>query len=124
MMRRSAPSVIRTGEDASPDARFSAGDEVAPGDGELLGRGVARQRDEFEAVPQGRGDTEPLVGGGQEEDLGEVERQLDERVPEPGLLHRVQSLEEDRGGVAADLVDLVQHEDRVAVPRPPQLPED
>ncbi len=57
------------------------------------------------------------VGGGDEEHLGEVERHLQVVVLEGVVLLRVEHLEQRRARVAAevhaDLVDLVEHEDRV-----------
>ena len=99
-------------------------DEVRSGDGDLLGLGVARQLDDLEAVPQGRRDPGPLVGGRDEEDLRQVERQLGERVAETALLFRIEHFEEHRGRRGPDLVHLVQHDDRVSVPDPPELAED
>ncbi|MCY4029885.1 MAG: hypothetical protein OXH75_26660 [Acidobacteria bacterium] len=63
---------------------------MRPGDGDLLGLGVARQFDDLEAVPQGRWDPEPLVGRGDEEDLRQVERELDKRVSGAALLFRIE----------------------------------
>ena len=58
-----------------------------------------------------------LVGRGDEQHAGEVDGHLQVVVPKPVVLGRVEDLEERGGRVALvssrDLVDLVQHEDRV-----------
>ena len=94
------------------------------GDGDLLGLGVARQLDDLEAVLQRRRDLRPLVRGRDEEDLRQVEGDPDERVAKTALLLRIEYLEEHRGGRWPDLVHLVEHDDRVSVPDPPELAED
>ena len=57
------------------------------------------------------------VGGGDEQHLGQVERHVEVVVREGVVLLRVEHLEQRRGGVAAEvgaeLVHLVEHEDRV-----------
>ena len=99
-------------------------DEMGRGDGDLLGLRVARQLDDLETVAQRRRDLVPVVRGRDEQDRGQVERQLDERVAEAPLLGRVEHLEEDRRRVVSDLVDLVEHEHRVSVAHAPQLAQD
>ena len=89
-------------------------DQVRLGDGDLLGLGIAGQVDELEPVAQGRRDPGRLVRRGDEQHLGQVERQLDERVAEAVVLRRVEHFEQDGGRVGAELVDLVEHEDRDA----------
>ena len=62
------------------------------------------------------------VGGRDEQDLGEVERDIQVDVPEAGVLLGVEELEQGRRRVAvivraaADLVDLVEDDDGVADP--------
>ena len=72
-------------------------DQVRPGDGDLLGLGVAGQVDNLEPVAQRRQDAVRVVGGGDEEYLGQVEGQLDEGVAEAVVLGRVEHLEQDGG---------------------------
>lgn len=79
---------------------------MRPGDGDLLGLGVAGQVDDLEAVAQRRQDAVRVVRSGDEEDLGQVERQLDEGVAEAVVLGRVEHFEQDGGRVRAELVDL------------------
>jgi len=71
---------------------------MAPGDLDLLGLGVAREADDLEAVLQGVGDAVQRVGGGDEEDGGQVEVDIEIVVGEVLVLFRVQDLEEGRGG--------------------------
>ena len=99
-------------------------DQVRPGDGDLLGLGVAGQVDDLEPVAQRRPDAIRVVGGGDEEDLGQVEGQLDEGVAEAVVLGRVEHLEQDRGRLSAELVELVEHEDRVLAADAAQLAQD
>ena len=99
-------------------------DQVRPGDDQLLGLGVAGQVDDLEPVAQRRPDAVRVVGGGDEEDLGQVERQLDESVAEAVVLGRVEHLEQDGGRVRAELVELVEHEDRVLAADAAQLAQD
>ncbi len=94
------------------------GHEEELGDLELLLLDVARELDDLHAVLERRRDGVHEVGGGDEHDLGEVEGHLEVVVAEGVVLLGVEDLEQGGGGVAAevdaDLVDLVQHEDRVA----------
>ena len=68
----------------------------------------------------GAGDGVEHVGGGDEQHAGQVEVDLEVVVPERVVLGRVEHLEQGRRGVAppvaADLVDLVEQEDRVHGP--------
>ncbi len=79
---------------------------------------VAGEFDRLHPVQQRDRDRVEDVGGGDEEDLGEVELEVEVVVAEGVVLGRVEDLEHRRGGVAAEvgahLVDLVDHEDRVA----------
>ncbi len=99
-------------------------DQVRPGDGDLLGLGVAGQVDDLEAVAQRRQDAVRVVGSGDEEHLGQVDGQLDEGVAEAVMLGRVEHLEQDGGRLGAELVDLVEHEDRVLATDAAQLAQD
>ncbi len=91
--------------------------QVAAGDVELLLLGVAGEADDLHPVEERPGDRLQDVRGRDEEDLGEVERQVEVVVPERVVLGRVEHLEHRRGGVAAvvgaHLVDLVDHHHRV-----------
>ena len=91
--------------------------QVVACDGHLLGHGVAVEADDLHAVQQRAGDRLGLVGGRDEDDLGQVELDVEVVVAERGVLRRVQDLEQGRAGVAApvgaDLVDLVEEDDRV-----------
>ncbi len=92
-------------------------DQVAVGDEQLLLLGVAGQVDHLHPVGQGRGDGVEQVGRGDEHDPREVERHVQVVVGEGVVLLRVEHLQQGRGGIAAevgaDLVHLVEHEDRV-----------
>ncbi len=96
---------------------YLAGEEVAAGDLQLLVLGVAGQLDDLHAVAQRPGDRVLDVGGADEEDAGEVERHVQVVVGERVVLRGVEHLEQGRGGIApevdAQLVDLVQHHERV-----------
>src|SRR4051794_10191312 len=91
--------------------------QVAAGDRGLLGGRVAVEADDLHAVEQRAGDRLGLVGRRDEHDLGEVELDVEVVVAERRVLRRVEHLEQGRAGVAApvgaDLVDLVEEDDRV-----------
>ena len=95
-----------------------ARDQVAAGDVALLVERVAGQLDRLHPVLERAGDRVEDVRGGDEEDLGEVELEVEVVVAEGVVLGRVEHLEHRRGRVAAEvgahLVDLVDHEDGVA----------
>ena len=59
-----------------------------------------------------------------EQHLGQIERQLHERVAEARVLFRIEHLEQHRRRRRADLVELVEHEHRVPAAHPPQLAQD
>src|ERR1039458_2858593 len=92
-------------------------DEVAEGDDHLFLFGVAFERDDFHAVAQGVGHGVEDVGGGDEEDLGEVKGNIQVVVAVGEILLGVEDFEEGAGRVAAEiaaqLIDFVEHEDRV-----------
>ena len=102
------------------------GDDVLLGDQRLLLLAVAGKLEHFHPVQQGGGDRLEHVGGGDEHDLGEVEVDVEVMVAEGGVLLRVEDLEQGGRGVApkigAQLVDLVEHEDRVVGRRPCECP--
>ena len=92
-------------------------DQVAEGDDHLLLLGVAFERDDLHAVAQGVGYGVEHVGGGDEQDFGKVERDIEVVVAEGGVLLGVEHFEQGAGRVAAEiaaeLIDFVEHEDRV-----------
>ena len=97
--------------------RHLLGDEEPPADLDLLLLGVAGQLDDLHPVAQGGRDRVEQVAGRDEQHLAQVERHLEVVVLEGVVLLRVEDLEQGRARVApevhADLVDLVEHEDRV-----------
>ncbi len=84
---------------------------------DLLVLGVAGQGDDLHPVAERSRDRVEEVAGGDEQHLAEVERHLQVVVLERVVLLRVEDLEQGRARVAPevhpDLVDLVEHEDRV-----------
>ena len=92
-------------------------EQVVARDRDLLLFGVAVEADQLHAVEQRRGDRLRHVGGRDEQHLGEVEVDLEVVVAERVVLRRVEHLEQRRRRVAppvaADLVDLVEHDHRV-----------
>src|SRR5579875_3469050 len=103
--------------------RQMAPHQVVEGDRELLVLGVAGDLDDLEPVQEGRGDAHRDVGGTDEEDPREVEGDVQVVVEEGVVLLGVEHLQEGRRRVSAEvhpqLVQLVQHEDGVSRPRPP-----
>ncbi|MNK67791.1 hypothetical protein D3C87_871360 [compost metagenome] len=94
------------------------GNEVAAGDLALLRMGIAGELEDLHPVAQGGKDRVEHVGGRDEENLREVEGQVQVVIAEVEVLGGVQHFEQGRGGVPAQeirsqLVDLVEHEDRV-----------
>ncbi len=94
-----------------------AREQVVAGDDDLLVLGVAVEADQLHAVEQRLGDGFEHVGRGEEHHVGQVELDLQVVVAEGVVLRRVQHLEQGRRRVAAevgaDLVDLVEQDDRV-----------
>ena len=93
------------------------GNEVAPRDLDLLLFRVPRQLDDLHAVAQRLRYAGQHIGRGHEHDVGQVEGQIDEVIGKSVVLLRVEHFEQRRGRVSpeipAELVYLVQHEDRV-----------
>ena len=91
--------------------------QVMLGDSELFLGDVARQADHVHTVEQWPGDCVELVGGADEQDLGQVHAHVQVVVQEFPVLFRVQGFKQCGGRVAleggADLVDLIQHDYRV-----------
>ena len=100
--------------------------EVAARDRDLLVDRVAVEADDLHPVEQRAGDRLGDVRGGDEDDLGEVELDVEVVVAERVVLRRVEHLEQRRRRVAApvgaDLVDLVEHDHRVHRPGVAQRP--
>src|SRR5699024_6871389 len=90
------------------------GQQVAVGDLKLLLIGVAGQLDDLHRVQQGPGDGGGGVGGGDEQDLAQVQGNLQEVVPEGVVLLAVQHLQQGGGRISpvvvAQLVDLIQEQ--------------
>ncbi len=105
-----------------------AGHQIALGDLELVLGDVAGDLQDLHAVAQRRRDGVQHVGGGDEDHLGEIKGQVQVVVAEGVVLLRVQHLQEGAAGIAtevvAQLVYLVQHEDRVLGARPPERLDD
>jgi hypothetical protein len=91
--------------------------QVVARDGQLLGGDVAAQADGLHAVEQWPGDGVELVRGTHEQHLRQVEADVEVMVKKLAVLLRIEHLEQGRGGVAlvgrTDLVDLVEHDQRV-----------
>ncbi len=113
----SASSATLTSSAVSPARSSCRGQQVVPGDGDLLVLGVAVQRDQLHPVQQRAGDGVHHVGGGQEQHVGQVEVDLQVVVAEGVVLRRVEHLQQGGGRVAGvaggQLVDLVEQHDRV-----------
>ena len=82
---------------------------------------VAGEADDLHAVEERRLDRLEHVGGGDEHHLRQVVRDAEVVIDEAEVLLRIEHLEQRRRRIAAevgaDLVDLVEHEDRIARPR-------
>ena len=93
------------------------GQQVALGNVELLGAGIAGQLDHIHTVIEGAGDGRGIVGRCDKQHLAQIERDIQIVVLEGAVLLGVQHLKQCAGGVAlviaCQLVDLVQQNDRV-----------
>ena len=91
--------------------------EVAASNLELLRLRVARQFDDFQAVAQRRMNRLQPVGGGDEKNSRQVEWQIEVVIGEGAILRRIKDFQQRRcrvtAEVGADLVQLVQQDDRV-----------
>ena len=99
-------------------------DQILSGDPDLLLVRVPGQHQDLHPVTQGPGDGVECVGGGDEQYLRQVEGHREVVVHEGVVLGRIQHLQQ-RGGwitapVRSDLVDLVEHEDRITCLRSPE----
>ena len=84
---------------------------------QLLFLGVAGDLEHFHAVAQRRRNRVEHVGGRDEQHLRQIERHVEVVIAERVVLLRIEHFEQRRRGVAAEigaeLVDLVEDEDRV-----------
>ena len=94
-----------------------AWDQITVGNLELLLLDVAGELDDLHAIQQGRRNRAEVIGGGHEHDLREIERQLEVMIAEGVVLLRIEHLQHGRSRIAAEigveLVDLVEHEERI-----------
>ena len=92
-------------------------DQVIGGDLQLLFLGVAGDLEHFHAVAQRRRNRIEHVGRGDEQHLRQIERHVEIVIAERVVLLRIEHLEQRRRRIAAEvgaeLVDLVEDEDRV-----------
>ena len=99
-----------------------ASQQVVARDRDLLVLGVAVEADDLQPVEQRPGDRVEHVGGREEQHVGQVEVDLEVVIAERVVLRGVEHLEQRRRRVAApvgaELVDLVEHDDRVHRARP------
>ena len=102
--------------------------QIVLGDLQLLQLRVPGDLDHFHTVHQSRRNGLKVVGGGDEEDIGEVELNIQIPVDELLVLLRVEDFQEGRGGISSEigghLVHLVQEEDGVSGPGPLDLVND
>ena len=84
---------------------------------QLLFFAVALQFDDLHAIAQGLGDGVKHVRRGDEKNLRQVEGDVEIVVAEARVLLGIERFEQSRSGiaaeVAADLVDFVEHENRI-----------
>ena len=103
------------------------GDQVALGDLDLLVLGVAFEPDDLHPVEQRLRHVE-RVGGGDEHHVRQVVVQLEIMVLEAAVLLGIEHLQQRRRGIAAEilaeLVDLVEQEQRIAGPGLLQIGDD
>ena len=90
------------------------GQQVALGDVEFFGAGIAGQLNDVHTVVQGTGNGRGIVGGGDEQHLAQIKRYIEIIILKGAVLLRVQHLQQCAGGVALvvarQLVDLVQQD--------------
>ena len=93
------------------------GDQILERDVNLLFFRVSLQFDDLHAVAQRFRDRIEHIGGGDEQHLRQIERNVQIIIPERRVLFGVQGFQQGRRWVAAkiapDLVDFVEHEDRI-----------
>ena len=122
MILRIAASVIARSCGVRPCSVELLGDDVLLRDQRLLFLAVARELEHLHPVEQRRGDRLEHVRRGDEHDLRQVEIDVEVMVAERRVLLGVEDFQQRGRGVAAEvgaeLVDLVEHEDRVVRARP------
>jgi len=93
------------------------GQQMLLGDLKLFLVGIAGQLNDLHTIQQRPRDSPQHVGGGDEHDAAQVNRDLQKMIPESVVLLAVKYLQQRRGGVAphiaGQLIDLVQHQQRV-----------
>src|SRR5216683_697385 len=104
------------------------GKKISPRDVQLLLLGVAGQRENLHPVLKRDGNGVDGIGRADEHHPGEIEWNPEVGIHEGLVLRRVKHLEQRGGGIAleagAHLVDLIEHEHRVAGFGPPQSLDD
>src|SRR5581483_2886877 len=97
-------------------------DQILKRDMDLLFLRVALQFDDLHAVAQRLSDGIEHVRGGDKQHLGKVERHVQIVVAEGGILLGIERLQQSRAWIAAevppDLVNFIEHEDRIFGLRP------
>ncbi len=92
--------------------------EISARDLQFLAVGVAGEGNDFHAVAHRFRDAFNVVGRGDENDLREIERHIEVTIDKGVVLPRIEHFEQRARRIAAeigaDLVDLVQHHDRIA----------
>ena len=116
--RRSRLRVIAHCRAVSPLAFELLRHQVLARDRDFLGLRVAGEVDDLHAIAQRRRDRVQLVGRRDEEHFAQIERQVEVVVAERVVLLGVEHFEQRRRRIAAEigahLVDLVDHDQRVA----------
>src|SRR6266446_5341148 len=103
-------------------------DEITFRDLELLALGVTGQRDHFHPGAHWFGHAVDVIRGRDKNDLRKIERYVEVAIDKSVVLARVEHFEQRARRIAAkigaDLVDLVEHENRIARAGVPQLLDD
>src|SRR5712692_3447044 len=93
-------------------------DEITFRDLELLALGVTGQRDHFHPVAHRFGHAVDVIRGRDKNDLRKIERYVEVAIDKSVVLARIEHFEQRARWIAAkigaDLVDLVEHENRIA----------
>ncbi len=94
--------------------------EISFRDLQFLALGVTGQRNHFHPVAQRFGHAVDVIGRADKNDLRQIERHIeiaiDKRVVLPRIEHFEQRARRIAAKIGADLVDLVEHENRIARP--------
>ena len=100
----------------SPDRVQHARPQVVLGDRDLLFGDVARQADDFHAVEQRRRNGK-IVRGADEQGFRQIKAHVEVMIEKIGVLLGIEHFQQRRSRIAletgADLVDFVEHDDRV-----------